>query len=126
MLRSQQSSASLQPSTRNATLFAVGCALLLIAGIVHAGWMCEDAFITLRTVDNWVNGFGLRWNVAERVQSYTHPLWMLCLTPVYWLTRSPTLGLLVPSVIFFSLILTPKPAWVNLVNVMLSAVVAAS
>src|SRR3954470_21478862 len=72
-----------------ATLFAWCCALALFAAILHAAWLCEDAFITLRSVDNWVNGYGLRWNIAERVQSYTHPLWLLCLTPVYWLTRSP-------------------------------------
>jgi arabinofuranosyltransferase len=42
--------------------------------------LCEDAYITFRTIDNWVNGHGLRWNPAERVQVYTHPLWMLILT----------------------------------------------
>jgi arabinofuranosyltransferase len=51
--------------------------------------MCDDAYITLRTVDNVVNGFGLRWNVAERVQSYTHPAWLMLLTPAYALTREP-------------------------------------
>jgi hypothetical protein len=42
--------------------------------------MSDDAYITLRTVDNWVNGRGLVWNTAERVQTYTHPLWMLLLS----------------------------------------------
>lgn len=48
--------------------------------LLRSAWLCDDAYITLRTVDNWIAGYGLRWNVAERVQAYTHPLWMLGLT----------------------------------------------
>jgi arabinofuranosyltransferase len=81
------------------TLLAAAAVALLLAAIVHASWLCEDAFITLRTVDNWVNGHGLRWNVSERVQSYTHPLWMLCVALVYALTRDATSALLVPSLL---------------------------
>lgn len=80
------------------TGFAAGCAVLVLGAIMHAGWLCEDAFITLRTVDNWVNGHGLRWNVGERVQSFTHPLWMFLVAAVYWPTRDAALGLLVPSI----------------------------
>ncbi|MEZ4218450.1 MAG: hypothetical protein R3E88_18390 [Myxococcota bacterium] len=39
-------------------------------------WVSDDAFITLRTVDNALHGHGLVWNVGQRVQTYTHPLWM--------------------------------------------------
>lgn len=49
--------------------------------------MGDDAFITLRVIDNFVNGFGLRYNVIERVQVFTHPLWLLLITPFYALTR---------------------------------------
>jgi arabinofuranosyltransferase len=52
---------------------------LLFVVIVRTAWLCDDAYISLRTVDNFTNGYGLRWNVAERVQSYTHPLWVLLL-----------------------------------------------
>jgi arabinofuranosyltransferase len=64
---------------------AIAAAALII---VKSAWICDDAFITLRTVDNFVHGFGLRWNVDERVQSFTHPLWLMALTPVYTVTRS--------------------------------------
>jgi len=50
-------------------------------------WLCEDAYITFRVVDNAVHGLGLRWNPLERVQVYTHPLWMLCLTVPYFFSR---------------------------------------
>ncbi|MCE9644365.1 MAG: hypothetical protein K8S20_00075 [Chloroflexi bacterium] len=64
-------------------LFVVGFVFLL-----RSAWICDDAFITLRTVDNWVNGYGLTWNVAERVQTFTHPLWMLMLSAVYLFARN--------------------------------------
>lgn len=57
--------------------------------VVRTIWVSDDAFITLRTVDNLVHGFGLRWNVAERVQTFTHPLWLAVVTPVYALVRDP-------------------------------------
>jgi arabinofuranosyltransferase len=54
---------------------------------VKTAWLADDAYITLRTVDNWLAGFGPVWNVTERVQAYTHPLWMLLLTGVTAFTR---------------------------------------
>lgn len=57
----------------------VAALALLAVVLVRTAWLCDDAYITFRTVENWADGHGLRWNVAERVQSYTHPLWMLLL-----------------------------------------------
>lgn len=45
-------------------------------------WVSEDAYITFRVIDNFMNGYGLRWNVHERVQVYTHPLWLLMHIPL--------------------------------------------
>jgi arabinofuranosyltransferase len=59
-------------------------AILVI--VVKNAWVCDDAFITFRTVDNLLNGLGLRWNPDERVQTYTHPLWMLLTTVVVSIT----------------------------------------
>lgn len=52
----------------------------------HA-WIFEDAFITFRVIDNFIHGEGLRWNVTERVQVFTHPLWLFLLAPAYFLSR---------------------------------------
>jgi len=60
---------------------------LFIIVLIRTAWVCDDAFITFRTIDNWVHGYGLRYNIAERVQSYTHPLWMIVLSLVYFITR---------------------------------------
>ncbi len=66
-------------------------ALLFLAGfgivVVWNAWLSDDAYITFRTVDNFINGYGLTWNVAERVQVYTHPLWMFLLSAVYLFTH---------------------------------------
>ncbi|MCU0520528.1 MAG: hypothetical protein MUF84_07550 [Anaerolineae bacterium] len=64
--------------------------LLLIAFlmlIIANAWLSDDAYITFRTVDNFIHGYGLTWNVPERVQTYTHPLWMLLLSGFYAVTR---------------------------------------
>lgn len=69
---------------------AVFAALAIVAIVlVRTAWVCDDAYITFRTVDNLIHGYGARWNIAERVQSYTHPLWMLVLAAVELVTREP-------------------------------------
>ena len=54
---------------------------------IQTAWLSDDCYITLRVVRNFVEGEGLRWNLDERVQVYTHPLWMFCLSISYFLTR---------------------------------------
>jgi arabinofuranosyltransferase len=54
--------------------------LALLAVAIRVAWLGDDAYITLRSVENWVSGHGLRWNPDDRVQTYTHPLWMLMLS----------------------------------------------
>ena len=74
---------------------------MLVAALMLLGtaWMGDDAFITLRIIDNFVNGYGLRYNVIERVQVFTHPLWLLFLTPFYALTREALVTTMLVSVI---------------------------
>ena len=60
--------------------------LLFAITLIRTAWVNDDAYITLRTVDNFVNGYGLTWNPGERVQAYTHPLWMFLLSGLYTLT----------------------------------------
>ena len=57
--------------------------LVFAVVLFRTAWISDDALITLRTVLNVTHGFGLRFNIAERVQTYTHPLWMLLLTAGY-------------------------------------------
>jgi arabinofuranosyltransferase len=72
----------------NRRTLLIGLALLaFIILFLRTAWVGDDVYITLRTVDNFIHGYGLRWNIAERVQSYTHPLWMFLFTAIYLPTR---------------------------------------
>ena len=62
--------------------------LLFAVVIIRSAWVCDDAYFTARTLDNWINGYGLTWNIGERVQAYTHPLWLFTLLPLFALTKS--------------------------------------
>ncbi|MEM1009672.1 MAG: hypothetical protein AAGJ35_11785, partial [Myxococcota bacterium] len=72
---------------RRHLLVKLCCVIFVMFWVVWFAWMCDDAFITFRTIENWHRGLGLRWNVVERVQSYTHPLWMLSVSGLYGLTN---------------------------------------
>lgn len=56
--------------------------VLYLIALVRTAWISDDAAITLRTVLNFVNGFGPTFNLDERVQAYTHPLWFLIISAV--------------------------------------------
>ncbi|MEX2162168.1 MAG: hypothetical protein WD751_09670 [Anaerolineales bacterium] len=86
---------------------AIGFTLLWVAWLVlsHA-WFSDDAYFSFRTVDNFINGYGLTWNVQERVQGYTHPLWLFLLSAFYFFTREIYL-----TTILVSLGLTLVLAW---------------
>lgn len=68
--------------------------LLFLVILTQTSWIGDDAYITMRTVDNFTNGYGLRWNVAERVQTFTHPLWMFLLSGAYLLTQNAYVSLM--------------------------------
>ncbi|MEA2474928.1 MAG: arabinofuranosyltransferase [Thermoleophilaceae bacterium] len=43
-------------------------------------WMSDDGFINLRVTQNLLDGHGPVFNVGERVEAYTSPLWIALLT----------------------------------------------
>ncbi len=65
---------------------ALACLVLFVV-LVRSAWVGEDALISMRTVDHFVNGRGLRWNIDDRVQTFTHPLWVFVLSAAYSFTR---------------------------------------
>jgi arabinofuranosyltransferase len=52
-----------------------------MVAVTANGWVSDDAFITLRLVANLLDGDGATWNVGDRVQVFTHPLWAALLVP---------------------------------------------
>jgi hypothetical protein len=64
-------------------------AFLAVAGVVLAlgfwaayttRWYCDDIFITLRYAQQFLSGHGFVYNVGERVEGYTHFLWLVIVT----------------------------------------------
>lgn len=85
----------------NTFLAAALIGVLILFGIIlyRNAWLGDDAYITFRTVDNFVNGYGLTWNTGERVQAYTNPLWMFLLSAVYAFTHEIYLTSIMVSII---------------------------
>lgn len=85
----------------------ITCAIIFIR---NAG-MVDDSFVDGRVVDNFVHGYGLRWNIDERVQVFTSPLWTLLLTIPYFFTGEfyyTTLALSVALSVFTVLLLLTR------------------
>lgn len=66
--------------------------------IVQCAWHSDDAWITFRTVKNAWAGHGLTWNPDQRVQAYTHPLWMMVGLVCYGLSGELYFSTLVVSI----------------------------
>lgn len=63
-------------------------------------WLGDDSYITFRVVWNFLHGYGPVFNPGERVQAYTHPLWMLVMTVAHAVTREFFFTALVVSYAF--------------------------
>jgi len=61
----------------------------LLLALFATAWVHDDAFISFRSVDNFVEGRGLTWNDGERVQVFTHPLWFFIHAAAYSVTGEP-------------------------------------
>ncbi len=76
-------------------LFGLG-----IYALISRLWACEDAYITFRYIDNWINGHGLVYNVGDRVEGFTHPLWLFLIAIPAFLGVDIRAAALVLSLIF--------------------------
>jgi arabinofuranosyltransferase len=50
--------------------------VIVLAGAWSYRWVQEDAFINFRIIDNLLAGHGPVFNVGERVEAYSDPLWL--------------------------------------------------
>jgi arabinofuranosyltransferase len=76
------------------------CALGLAvfsAVFANLAWASEDAYITFRTIEQLFAGNGLRWNPHERVQTFTHPLWLALLSALRLFSRDAYLNAVAAS-----------------------------
>ena len=70
--------------------------ILFSIKLISISYINDDILITIRTVLNFINGHGPVFNLGERVQAYTHPLWFFILSGVIYITQE----------IFYTLIFT--------------------
>lgn len=73
--------------------------LLFFVTLMRTAWLSDDASITLRTVLNLLHGYGATFNIDERVQAYTHPLWFLLISASTAILGNVYLSLLLLSVL---------------------------
>lgn len=59
---------------------------MLLLVVIATGWVSDDAYVTLRSVGLAWEGYGPVYNVDERVQAFTHPLWFGVLFLAFGLT----------------------------------------
>jgi arabinofuranosyltransferase len=94
------------PGSRTITwaVILVPVVVVVAGGWAHR-WVADDAFIDFRVVHNILAGHGPVFNVGERVEVYTDPLWVALLTVFYGVFRfiplewcSVVLGLLLTGV----------------------------
>ena len=107
------------PLKARAAVAAIASTVLALVA-VRLAWLGDDAYITLRTVESWAQGLGLRWNPTDRVQTYTHPLWMLTLACGRWLS-----GEVYFTTIGISLTLSLGAAWWLMIGARTAAAAAA-
>jgi arabinofuranosyltransferase len=75
-------------------IFAI---LTLLVFIVRNAWVDEDACVTYRAISNFVSGFGPTFNIDERVQAFTHPLWFFVCALFHLATRDVLLSSVLAS-----------------------------
>jgi arabinofuranosyltransferase len=64
----------------------VAAAVIFSIVFIANCWIGDDAFISFRVSDNLIHGYGPRWNVDERVQVFTNPLWTFLMAGVAGIT----------------------------------------
>jgi tetratricopeptide (TPR) repeat protein len=65
------------------TVAALTAALAILAfNLTNFDAVIDDAYISFRYLDNWLEGTGLVYNPGDRVEGYTNLLWIVALAPL--------------------------------------------
>lgn len=83
----------------------IGVLLVGLIVLLRTAWISDDAMITFRCVLNFIHGHGAVFNIGERVQAYTHPLWFMFLTLGTWIMGSVYLCTFVISIVISMIVL---------------------
>jgi arabinofuranosyltransferase len=103
-------------SARRRRLVVAGVlSLFMLMIMLRSAWITEDAYIMFRAIENLLNGHGPVWNLSERVQVYTCPLWMFLLSGAQFLTGEPYY-----TTIFMGLLCSMAAVWILAMRVAVS------
>ena len=83
--RKLKNNAQLNVTDKILSLLPIILASILMTRVITYAWVTDDAFIGFRSVLQFNSGNGPVFNVGERVQSFTSPLWFLILTATSYL-----------------------------------------
>ncbi len=67
------------------------CLVAAVPALYQLGFTVDDTFITLRYAENLSQGKGAVFNIGEKVEGYSTPLWVFITTIFHWLPGSPLL-----------------------------------
>ncbi|MCV6638973.1 hypothetical protein [Candidatus Albibeggiatoa sp. nov. NOAA] len=70
--------------SKNKTIVLLFLFAIFTVILIRTAWLSDDALITFKTVINFTSGYGLVFNLGERVQAYTHTLWFFVLSFFYY------------------------------------------
>lgn len=92
--------------------------IILAVLLTVVAWRCEDYYITMRIVDNFSHGLGIVYNLGQRVQGFSHPLWFFLLSGAYLLLQDANLIVLflsIPCAItgFYLLLRSSEADWTH-------------
>lgn len=91
--------------------FILVCLLAAYVLVLNA-WVSDDWFIGLRQIRNFIHGHGLVWNLGERVQTFTCPLWMFLFAPFYALSEEAFYTTLFVQVLLsFAVLFLARRVW---------------
>lgn len=80
---------------------SVAVALFSFVIFLKIAWVCDDAYIINRSIEQLFAGNGPRWNPHERVQVFTSPLWFWTLAGLRALSTNVFLNAISVSAVFF-------------------------
>jgi len=116
----------MRPNKQTRTVYWVLAATAIGAALWRAWslrWVCDDVFITLRYIQNFLDGKGLVFNAGEYVEGYTHFLWLWVIALFQWIGFDPVGVSMTAGLVAFGGVLgswagvswkagKPKGAWI--------------
>lgn len=81
--------------------FCICLLVLLTLVFLKNAWVCDDAYIIFRSIEQLFAGNGPNWNPHERVQAFTSPLWFWILAAVRVLSADHFFNVILVSLLLF-------------------------